>query len=721
MKNFFPVAVWYGENQVRAPMMPRTKIDIERTKRDLENITKLGFNTVRYWVDWATCEKEYNLYDFKQVSDFLDLAEKYKLKIIIQIYLDSAPNWLGTRYPDALYVSHTSHKVESQASPGYSLDHPIVRERATKFMIALAGIVKEKKSFYGWDVWSEPHIVNWSWFNYMGVEPWFDYNEYSQQRFRDWLKKKYNSINELNEKWYRTYSSWDDVKAPKYVTLSSFKDLVDWQEFNLEKLQEDLLWRYRTVKEVDPDHIISSHSAISSLYESPIEDGGSPDDWRMAKTVDVWGTSFYPKHVGWLMPLDYALKGFALDATRCASESNGKNFWIGELQSGHGVVGMNFGEPVKKEDVVQWAWLAVSRGAKGLCYYAYYPMSCGEEISGFGLVHPDGTLTDRAQTAGNVGKIISKNQELFTEAKPLKSEIAIVYNIHSYIMLSALQEKGNELIRSSMLGFYRFLMRKGIQTDFVTIEEAKKGILENYKAVFAPFMISLDQKTADAIKNYVKNGGIFVSEFRPGWSDTDGNGETKIPGMGLDEVFGCYETWWRKSKETKITLENKDFGDYIDLSNGYEEAFELNGGKAMGKFVDNSPAIVTNDFGKGKTILMGVLLSREYEKTKDTKIEKFFEKIIEMINVKSQAAVENQETFIEVRTLKSDHGYLSFIFNHDSLKGVTTKITFNGITKDYSVRDVVNECELSNHKFENDKFTIDVNLAPLEVRILKFE
>jgi len=720
MGKFFPVAVWYGENQVRAPMMPRTKVDVERTKRDLENIKRLGFNTVRYWVDWATCEKEYDRYDFKQVSDFLDLADKYELKIIIQIYLDSAPNWLATRYPDALYVSHTSHKVESQASPGYSLDHLAVRERATRFMKALANVVKEKTTFYGWDVWSEPHIVNWSWFNYMGVEPWFDYNEYSQQRFRDWLKRKYNSIDELNEKWYRTYSSWEEIKAPKYVTLSSFKDLMDWQEFNLEKLQEDLLWRSKTIKEVDPDHVVSSHSAISSLYESPIGDGGSPDDWKMARVVDIWGTSFYPKHVGWLMPLDYALKGFALDATRCASHSNGKDFWIGELQSGHGVVGMKFGEPVKKEDVVQWAWLAISRGAKGLCYYAYYPMSCGEEISGFGLVHPDGTLTDRAVAAGKVGKIISKNQKLFIEAKPLKSEVAIVYNIYSYMMLSALQEKDNELIRSSMLGLYRFLIYSGIQTDFVTMEEIEKGILKNYKLVLAPFSIALSQQIADAIKKYVKDGGIFVSEFRPGWSDKEGNGETKIPGMGLDEIFGCYETWWRKSKETKINFENKDFGDLIILNNNYEEAFELTNGKVIGKFVDGSPAVVMNNFGKGKAIVIGTLLSREYEKTKDVKIESFFEEILKMTKIKASFKIESQGSFIEVRTMKSENGYLSFIFNHDNLKNVSTKVTFKDITRDYSVYDVVNKCEIP-HKFDENSITIEVDLAPSEVYVLKIE
>lgn len=720
MKKFFPVAVWYGENRVRAPMMPRTfKIDVERTKKDLANIRALGFNSVRYWVDWATCEPKYNHYNFNQVENFVDQANEFNLKVIIQIYLDSAPNWLATRYPDGLYKSQTDHYVESQASPGYSLDHPGIRDRAAKFMKKLATLVKEKPAFYAWDVWSEPHIVNWSWFDYMGATPWFDYSHYAQERFREWLKKKYDSIEELNAKWYRTYSSWNDVKIPKYVTLSTFKDLMDWQQFNLEKLQKDLLWRVKTIKEVDSEHIVASHSAISSLYLSPLEGGGNPDDWKMSKVVDVWGTSFYPKHVGWLMPLDYSLKGFAIDATRCSSHAERKDFWIGELQAGHAVTGMHFGEPVNKEDVVQWAWISVSRGAKGLCYYAYYPMSCGYEISGFGLVHPDGKLTERSKAAGNVGRIISKNQKLFLEARPLKSKVAIVYNIDSYMMLSALREKGNELIRSSLLGLYRLLIEDNIQVDFVSLEQVVNGILNEYSIVFAPISIVLEHETADAMKNYVKEGGVLVSEFRPGWSDKDGNNATKIPGMGLDELFGCYELWWRESKHTEMHVNGELFKNLKTLSGGgYEEAFALNGGNAIGVFSDGSAAIVMNKFGKGTAVVVGTLLSREYEKSRAQDVKQFFRRMLKIAAVSPSIRVTDPNVFIETRLLEIRNGYIVFFFNHDSSNEVNSTVIFHKLTENYAAFNLVSEKEISC-KNEKDGLVVNVNLRPSEVLILR--
>ncbi len=48
------------------------------------------------------------------------------------------------------------------------------------------------------------------------------------------------------------------------------------------------------------------------------------------------GTSFYPKHTGSWMPLKPHHMGVALDATRSSADSRGKEFLLGELQTGLG-------------------------------------------------------------------------------------------------------------------------------------------------------------------------------------------------------------------------------------------------------------------------------------------------------------------------------------------------------------------------------------------------
>ncbi len=73
----------------------------ERWGKDLDEIKATGFTTVKCWVDWATAEPKPGMFSFANLDLLLRLAHERGLRVIIQIYLDSAPDWVGQRYPDA--------------------------------------------------------------------------------------------------------------------------------------------------------------------------------------------------------------------------------------------------------------------------------------------------------------------------------------------------------------------------------------------------------------------------------------------------------------------------------------------------------------------------------------------------------------------------------------------------------------------------------------------
>ena len=75
--------------------------------------------------------------------------------------MDSAPFWVGQKYPDSLFVSSNGQSIKPESSPGYCRDHPAVRAADNAFYAALAQRVKDKPAFIGWDLWSEPHVINW--------------------------------------------------------------------------------------------------------------------------------------------------------------------------------------------------------------------------------------------------------------------------------------------------------------------------------------------------------------------------------------------------------------------------------------------------------------------------------------------------------------------------------------------------------------------------------
>ena len=202
--DFFPIAVWYGGGKARAPMLesdPASKAEVWR--RDLQQIRKLGFNAIRCWIDWASGEPAENTFRFETVDVLLKLAEQEGLKVIIQVYMDSAPDWVGQKYPDSLFVASSGAVMHPESAPGYCNDHPGVRRAELAFYTALAQRAGKSPAFLGWDLWSEPHIINWASANYL-LNPEFCYCVHTQARYREWLRKRYGTLDALNADWSAT-------------------------------------------------------------------------------------------------------------------------------------------------------------------------------------------------------------------------------------------------------------------------------------------------------------------------------------------------------------------------------------------------------------------------------------------------------------------------------------------------------------------------------------
>lgn len=670
--SFYPAAVWYSGGRARAPMLET--IDATSAQRwgaDLDAIKADGFNTVKTWIDWKTGEPSQGQFDFDNLDLLLRLAQERGLRVIIQIYLDSAPDWIGRMYPSGRFVDSSGAVINSQSAPGYSIDDPGVHKEAVAFLEALSKDANRFPALYGWDVWSEPHIINWAEFPYL-KDPEFGFNPSTQARFRRWLQAKYKTLAALNAAWYRTFTSWDQVEAPRFPTILSYTDYIDWRMFVDEKLAGDLATRTNAIRTFDKIHPIASHSDAPSLFTSPTDGYGEPDDFRMSASADFYGTSMYPMHSESFHPWSSGMLDTALDFSRSAGHSLNKGFWIGELQAGQGATGMRIAAPVTAADETLWIWQAVAHGAREFAVYSWYPMSSGFESNGYGLINLDGTLTDRARAAGKAAAIIGRHASSLLNTTPAPAQIAILYNRLSY-MVGGSQPSLSKLGRApidSALGLHLAFALKQIPVDFVSPQEVAAGKLGQYKILFVPFPVMLSANVVVGIKRYVENGGTVVAEARLAWNNERGFASTIIPGIGLDKVFGAREKIIEPVDKPKITV-----GPSAELPGwdapgsvsgaAFEEQLEpYPGAQVLGRFADGEAAIVENSFGKGRTVLVGSFLALGYEQDHEAVTQQLLLALAQSAGVSPEVEVLGTGAAnIQVRRMVSDHEQIVFAFN----------------------------------------------------------
>ncbi len=684
--DFFPVSVWYAGGKARAPMLEKVTEDSPRVwKKDLLQIKNLGFNTVRCWVEWTNGEPAEGKYDFSALELLADLAGDVGLRLIVQVYIDSAPDWVGRKYPDSKFVASNGLAVESQASPGFCFDHPGVREKILKFFAEAARVVKDKPAFLGWDLWSEPHIINWAEIYHLGNPEHiqFCYCHSSQARFREWLKAKYGTLENLNRAWYRTFEKWAQVEPPRFGTILTYTDYIDWKAFISDKLAEDLAMKARAVKDIVPHGVTTSHSAIPGLFTKPVW-SGTPDDRKMANVVDYYGVSIYPKHAWTVRPWSPFFRAAGNDFVRSMNWLN-SGFYVGELQAGYGVFGMKVSVPVVGADLRDWMWSMVACGARAVNIYAYYPMSSGYEAGGYGLVELDGKVTERAVKAGGIARLITENMSLFLEGRPLRAEVAILYNPLSHMVggqqayTGEGQPIGTNNLSESLQGIHRAFFEQNIPVDFLHVLDLKPERWSQVKLLLVPYPVMMSRDDIKKLIAYVESGGVIVAEARCGWVDERGFSSDIIPGGGLHEVVGCRESYLRPVGKTS-TLKIKNAHEALPLLRAgdrletifFEEEFELlsDRAQALAEYDNGGPAIVLASHGRGKAMIVGSFLGLAYHHFKNPNNGRFFAGLVDWLKLSRPVEVTaaNRNALIEVRLLEGGKSRVLFAFNRSEEK-----------------------------------------------------
>ena len=331
---------------------------------------------------------------------------------------------------------------------------------------------------------------------------------------------------------------------------------------------------------------------------------------------------------------------------------------MGELQSGYGIHGTTVGSPVTAGDLEMWTWGMVSRGARAINYYAFYPMNAGYESGGYGMVNLDGSLTDRSRHAGEIAKQIQANADLLLNAKPETAQAAVVFSPLAPLV-GGYDEDGSRIaMHQAVAGYHRMFFERNVRLDVLSASELAQDHLEGYKLVILPYPLMLTQEEADALRAYAEGGRHLFIEARPGWVDERGHAQERVPGFGWDRMLGVRENLVTPGKQFTVR-----WGPATFKSMTFAERFDTESASArpVATLDDGTPVAYENNVGKGRAILFGSFAGQQNYR-EPANMHPLGDILVHWAGL-AQPQLD-APSLVELREMTSPKGRFLFLFNH---------------------------------------------------------
>ena len=561
----------------------------------------------------------------------------------------------------------------------------------------------------------------------------FCYCHSTQARFREWLKKKYGTVEALNKAWYRTVKTWDEVEPPRYGTILTFTDYIDWKEFISDKLAEDLALKAAAVKAVLPDTVVTSHSAGPGIFTRP-DWSGTPDDRKMSDSVDFYGSSIYPKHAWTIKPWSPFYRSSGLDFVRSMGMGN-DGFYIGELQAGL--------RRLRDEDELSGRRgrpprLDVERDRlrrPGRQHLRLLPDEHG--LRGRRLrprrARRQGHRAGRRGREDRPGRHREQGPHPRRPAVP-KAEIAILYNPLAHMVggqqsfTGEGQTVGVNNLSESLQGIHKAFFERNIPVDFLHVNDLGTPRTAGYKLIVAPYPVQMSQPHVRKLLDYVREGGTLVTEARCGWVDEKGVSSPVIPGGGLHEALGCRELMLTPIPKTSADQDHDRPRIHPPAGRRETSSTPFSSRRAsrssartsvvLAEFGDGRPAMVAAPFGKGRAVIVGTFPGSAYFHFKNPNNGKFFAGLADWLRIARpvEVASSEPETLVEGRALEGEGYRILFAFNRGE-KRTTARVGVLMAGGKFEARELETERAVPFAR-ENGRVVVERTLEPDEVWVV---
>jgi beta-galactosidase GanA len=590
---FFPIGVSY------APLAKAMEVDCSQWERDIKNIKDLGLTVFRLFIVWDRIEGVRGTMDFSRVDYAFELAEQHGLKVLVNvggtfgslqgIY---SPRWLVDEC-DCTLVTPTVGIKQELHSNRFQLcyDDPTYQHEARGFIREAVSRYKGHPALLAWSGWNEPRMCECL-------------CEHSILLFREWLQEKYTTLDGLSQSWSSEFplhfKSWEDVYPQQKVGFEDggYVPYLDWRAFVSGNRKTKFSLVYEWIKEVDSDTPIVSHIAV-------------PSEADILGKEDILGVSIYTVHRqgknGTFTPYYFTLvqNAWRVQEGFRSHRKDADGFWVVETEAGpvswvHGLQPYSYSPRKMNARDIHY----IAFGARALIRWLYRSRVSDAQAGEFNMVGWDGRITERAEEFGELAKLLNQHAKLFLNHHTIPSGVMILDSS------DCLQISGAEgywgRYWSGLPYLYNAFLHIGVRPQVCNTRQLMEGILFNVKVLYIPFRPYLSREMAEVLRQFVQDGGWILAESPFAIKDMGGRHYEVTPGTLVD-VFGAQVYDMQSLEEpTCGGVPAVDFKASIDVTTGTVDAL----------FKDGSPAIVTNRFGQGGTVLYGSLLANCYQLNK---------------------------------------------------------------------------------------------------------
>jgi beta-galactosidase len=548
---------------------------------------------------WAQLEPEEGKYNFGWLDQIVDIAGKNNLEVVLCTPSATPPVWLGLKYPDIYILKSNNLRAEHGTRANGSLTNSNFMRYVERINSELAQRYGTNKHVTGWQIDNEP-------------EGKYDYSPSAQEAFRQWLQKKYQSIDQLNMAWgnafwSQLYNSFDQISIPNADLVGWWGTnphaLLDYKRFTADIQAEFLDFQAATLrKHIFPQQYITTNYTATCPGSDP----------RSTRLLDFATFTSYPNggqqnlgELGFRLG-NHRVLAYANDYYRNVTGITG----IMELQPGQ----VNWGSinPLLLPGTVRmWLWHNFAAGSSLACSYRFRQILYGAEQYHAGIIGTDGvTPLPGGKEYMQFNSEIKELRKLYKPESKMPEEIiarrtAILWNQENTWSIDR-QKQTQQWDAWGFPGTYHEILKSfGAPVDIIS----ESADLAGYKFTVVPAYEMADSALINKWTEYAANGGNLIITCRTATKNRMGHFWEAGIAAPIYDLIGAQITatdMLPADVQGKISTKTSGYSwnNWGDLLQPYPGTEVL--ATYANQFYAGKAAVVRRELGKGSVTYIGV-------------------------------------------------------------------------------------------------------------------